>query len=133
MADAPVQHPCKPAAGMSQEHTAQGLQSGQECGVHTSHDHTNTSPGTATAGARGPAATCEAGGMHSGQVAPKGAGELTAGHSTAAARLVCARDSAGAGFRLVTWDDVVHAAHSSRFGVVVQEDTLLRCLLGEAS
>jgi hypothetical protein len=42
-------------------------------------------------------------------------------------------EAATLAFRLVTWDDVVRAAHSSRFGVVVQEDTLLQCLLGEAS
>lgn len=133
MAAGPVQHPCKPAAGMSQGQAVQDLQSSPGCGVHTTHDHTNTSLVTATACASVPAASCEAGSRDRGQVASEGAGMLTTSHDTAAARLRCARNTAGAGLRFVTWDDVVLAAHSSRFGVVVQEDTLLRCLLGEAS
>lgn len=132
MAATPVQHPCKHAAGMSHGQAAQGLQSSQGCGGRTSHDRTNTSLGTATAGASGPAAICEAGGRHSGQEASEGGGGLTTSHGTATASLDCAGDAAGTGSRLVNWDDVIRAANSSRFGVVVQEDTLLRSLLGEA-
>ena len=36
----------------------------------------------------------------------------------------------GAGVVLLSWQDVVHAADQSKYGVVLQEETLLRCLMG---